>query len=139
MLASTALHSENQPALRNPAAFGCLGWTFLDPPVRRGNDSLDRFLIPPHSQRTVQYACEHFPSHALYPRHFHPLATATDEISGLGDCQKIKYRIAPDFCLASRRDSSYISRYAPAGATSKPSKKTSKMAFSLTDIALEHV
>ena len=83
MLASTALHSKNQPALRNPAAFGCLGWTFPGPPVRRGNDSLDHFLIPPHSQRTVQYAYEHFPSCALYPRHLHPLATATDEISGL--------------------------------------------------------
>ena len=54
----------------------------------------------------------------------------------LGDCRKIRYRIAPNFCLASRRDNSYISRYAPAGATPKPGKKTSKMVFSLTEIAL---
>ena len=35
---------QKQLALRNPAALGCPGWTFLDPPVRRQNDSLDRFL-----------------------------------------------------------------------------------------------
>jgi len=37
--------------------------------------------------------------------------------------------------LASRRDSRRIASYVTAGATPKPNKKTSKMVFSLTEIA----
>jgi len=56
-------------------------------------------------------------------------------IGGKGDCRKRSYRIAPDFGLAARRASSSIAGYVAVGATPRPSQKTSKQVFSLTEIA----
>jgi len=47
-------------------------------------------------------------------------------LCALSDCRKRRYRIAPDFGLAARRNNSGIAGYGAAGATPKPSQKTSK-------------
>jgi hypothetical protein len=44
--------------------------------------------------------------------------------------------MALDFCLASRRGGRRIASYVTAVVTPKPSKKTSKVVCSLTEIAL---
>ena len=46
------------------------------------------------------------------------------------------YQIAPDFCLPSRRGNRRIASYVTVAVTRKASKKTSKMVFHLTEIAL---
>jgi hypothetical protein len=71
------------------------------------------------------------------PRPLTGLILASASLS-LGDCRKRSYRIAPDCCLASRRGSRRIASYVTADATPKPDEKTSKMVFSLTEIALVH-
>ncbi len=54
----------------------------------------------------------------------------------LGDCRKARCQLGSDFCLPSRHDSSRVVGYVTAGATPKVGKKSSKMEFSLTKIAL---